>query len=421
MVWTTIIHLVLKYKNLGNFFQGVKEKKRMNEKIEFKLIENPDELKDFAKDLNSQKYMGIDLESDSMYHFHEKICLLQISTPNLNAVIDTLHLSSFSKTGELKDLKEVELLAQALHSPSIMKIFHGADYDIRSIYRDLDVRVKNIFDTQLAGRFLGMEKTSLEALLKDRFGICVNKKYQKKDWSQRPLPMEMLRYAAQDAMYLIPLAQELREELNALGRLGWVEMACADLTSFVLAENSHDPLFLKFKGAGRMRSRSLVILENLLQYRMEMAEKMDRPVFKVIGNDSILRIVKARPATIRRLKNAKVLSGIQMDRFGEDVVEIVKKSLEVPEEELPVYPRRKNKRLSPKIPVRVKAIRKVRDGLAEELKIDPSMVLTKHQMKNIAIENPKTMEALVQVEGMKRWQAEAFGRQILRQALSKMQ
>jgi len=175
-----------------------------------KIIDTFDALANLVAMIENDKIIGVDLEADSMYHFKEKVCLIQIASRGINAVIDPLMIQDLSPLKPL--FKKAE----------IQKIFHGADYDVRSLYRDFRITINNLFDTELASRFLGYSETSLEAVLKNKFEVVLDKKYQRKDWSKRPLPQDMISYAAKDVRYLLPLAESLSTELENKSRLRWV-------------------------------------------------------------------------------------------------------------------------------------------------------------------------------------------------------
>jgi len=140
----------------------------------YQFIEIGSELEKIARSFEKEKIIAVDLESDSMYHFKEKVCLIQMATKRNSILIDPLQIRNLSSIKPL------------FSNQNIKKIFHGADYDIRSLYRDFKIKVNNLFDTELACRFLGIKETGLEAVLKNFFRISLNKKYQKKDWSIRP-------------------------------------------------------------------------------------------------------------------------------------------------------------------------------------------------------------------------------------------
>jgi ribonuclease D len=367
----------------------------------YRLIADPSALEAFIEAIRCETDLAVDLEADSMYHFREKVCLIQMTAGSLVAIIDPLAVT------DLASLRPV------FADPGVRKIFHGADYDVRSLHRDFGIEIENLFDTQIACRFLGFQESGLEAVIRSQFGVVLDKKFQKKNWSKRPLPPDMLAYAASDTRYLIPLAERFHAALREKGRLPWVLEECRLLSQVRALPENGDPLFLKFKGAGRLRPRNLAVLEGLLQLRREIAEKKDRPLFKVFGNESIMKIVKARPTSPSRLERAGGLSRKQLDMYGSAVVQRVAEALALPETALPDYPRKKSPSLSPRVPERINALKSWRDPKAAELEIDPTLICNKSLLTNLAVRNPHDMTALAGVEELKRWQREAFGEEIL--------
>jgi ribonuclease D len=372
-----------------------------NATVGYRLISTDSELKSFVGLLEKEETIAVDLEADSMYHYKEKVCLIQIATQEANVIIDPL---------QIRDLSPLEPFFMRR---DIRKIFHGADYDIRSLYRDFSIEINNLFDTQIACRFLGLRETGLEAVLQKHFNIVLDKKYQKKDWSKRPLSEDMMEYAARDAYYLVPLANFLEKELEEKGRLSWVWEECDDLSKVRAAAYDSEPLYLKFKGSGRLSPRNLAVLEMLLQFRKELAEKKDRPLFKIFGNDSLLKIAKAKPRSLAHLERLNAISRKQMGMYGSELVEIVKKALEIPEENLSFYPRKKGPILSPEVPERVKSLKHWRDAKAQKLRMDPALICNKSLISTIAIKNPGTVKELEEILEMKKWQQKAFGKEII--------
>ena len=277
----------------------------------YQYIDSNKGLEAMARRLAEEPVLAVDLEADSMYHFKEKVCLIQMASTTESFVIDPLMITNFSPIKPL------------LARPDVQKVFHGADYDIRSLYRDFGMEVHNLLDTELASRFLGITETGLEAVIMNRFQVQLDKKYQKKDWSQRPLPPEMVEYAAHDVQYLVPLAQTLEQELARKKRLSWVAEECELLSRVRPANNDGAPLFMKFKGAGRLDPRSLALLESLLQFRKQLAEKKDRPVFKIIGNKTLKAIAIEKPKHAKAIgKNGWTKQhadgNVRQDPYGAD-------------------------------------------------------------------------------------------------------
>jgi ribonuclease D len=358
-------------------------------------------LKDVARVLEKEQTIAVDLEADSMFHFKEKVCLIQIASKGVNAVIDPLEIG------------DISCLKPFFSNRKIKKIFHGADYDVRSLHRDFNITINNLFDTEIAVKFLGAKATGLDAVLKQNFNITLDKKYQKKDWSQRPLPENMVKYAASDAIHLIPLVKILEKELREKGRLSWVAEENEIMSKVRQVPSDGQPLFLKFKGAGRLEPKSLAVLETLLLFRQKIAKRKDRPLFKVIGSSTLLKIAQQKPISLHSLKSIKGLSPKTVNLYGSDFVKLVNRALETPVNRLPVYPKNRHPPLRPDVPQRIKALKIWRDKKAKELNIDPTLIFNKAMLNVIAICHPENTKSLDAVEGLKRWKKREFGRDIV--------
>jgi len=365
------------------------------------VIETPAALAKLARKFQHAPAVAVDLEADSMYHFQEKVCLIQMATLQSSAVIDPLRL------------QDLESLRPVFTNPAIEKIFHGADYDVRSLFRDFGIEIAHLFDTQIACKFLGLKETSLEAVLQARFGVTLNKKYQRKDWSKRPLPDEMIAYAADDVRYLLPLTKMLVGELKDKGRLAWVQEECDLLSRVRSPQNNHEPLFLGFKGAGRLNPRSLAVLEALLQLRRRVAENKDRPLFKVFSNKSLLQLAVEKPTNTKRLDESGVLSSKQFKMYGDELAEAIHRARQIPSDDLPVYPRKKNRAMHPAVPDRIKALKNWRDKKARTLGVEPAVLLNKSMLAALATEKPVKQQSLNAVKELKEWQKNEFGDEIV--------
>ncbi len=345
--------------------------------------------------------VAVDLEADSMYHFEEKVCLLQMATDKSCFIIDPLALPDMSP------------LEPIFSDSSIIKIFHGSDYDVRSLFRDFGFRVENLFDTELACRFLGYPRSSLEAVLKLHYDVILDKKYQKKDWSIRPLPDEMISYAADDVRYLVDLYQHISKALSEKKRLEWALETCEGISQIRPGENIDvdRPLFMTIKGSGRLDARSLAVLENLALFRQEAAKKKDRPPYKVISNTAILEIARFKPESTLQLNRSGLLSKKQTQMYGDIIIKAVLAALEIPEENLPRYPKIIKSPSSAAVSRKKKKKKKWRERKAKQLEMDPSMLINNTAIKKIAKQEPKTLPELKAVEILKNWQVETFGEQ----------
>ena len=163
----------------------------------------------------------MDIESNGFYRYPERVCLVQLATADGVFLIDPLAVEDVGALGEL------------LAAPSVLKIFHAADYDVRSLRRDWGFHIKPLFDTGIAAAFAGSERLGLAAALKEYLGVEVSKskQLQRADWTIRPLSRAMVAYAAEDVAHLERLAGLLRERLDALGRREWVDEECERLAN----------------------------------------------------------------------------------------------------------------------------------------------------------------------------------------------
>jgi len=365
------------------------------------LIDTISDLKKALKSIETEKRVGFDLEADSMYHFSEKVCLLQVASKNTAFAIDTLKLN------DLSPLKPLFL------NKDIIKVFHGADYDVRSLFRDFGIEIRNLFDTELASRFLGIKETGLEAVLRNRFDLKLEKKYQKKDWSERPLSPDMLNYALNDVRHLVLLSEILEKELVDAGRLDWVKEECDILCKVRPSDDNGEPLFLKFKGAGKLKPGTLAVLEALLQFRKETARKKDRPPFKIMGNDSILKLAETKPDSLEKIRDTDALSQKQADIYGRDIVRIIGRAVRMPENMLPVYPRERFLRVSESDSKRIEALKKWREKKAVKLKMDPGLLFNNSLINVVGVKNPATYEEMDAISGIKNWQKRELGDEIV--------
>ena len=170
------------------------------------MVEDEEALDRMVRTLQDAPVIGIDTESDSSYSYQEKVCLIQLSDGHRDYVIDPLAVPDLSS------------LAPILEDPGVVKILHGADYDIVCLKRDFEFAIHNLFDTLIAAQLLGLERIGLADLIGRYFGIEIEKKYQRHDWSRRPLKPEHIEYARGDTHWLLALREILTDKLMQLER-----------------------------------------------------------------------------------------------------------------------------------------------------------------------------------------------------------
>ncbi|SHJ22833.1 ribonuclease D [Malonomonas rubra DSM 5091] len=365
------------------------------------ILTTTEEVAALAAKLQQEQVIAVDLEADSMHNYQEKVCLLQFSTEAETVLIDPL------AGAELDPLKAV------LAEPQIRKIFHAADYDIRCLARDFDIEINGLFDTMISSQFLGEEKFGLADVLRKYFAVELDKQYQRADWSKRPLSEGMIRYAAEDTCHLHRLVEILEQKLIEKGRLDWVqeEFALLEKVRFAVHEG---PLFLRFKGAGTLDRRQLAVLEALLQWRDAEAQRRDCPLYKVLGNKSLLHMAKLKPTGRNKLQEVEGLSPRLIDRYGGKLLHQIGTALELPESELPVYPRGERRQKDPQVEKRMSRLKDWRKQVAAELELDPGVLINNALLDELARKQPQAEADFAQIDQLKNWQRKVLGEGILR-------
>ena len=374
--------------------------------MKIEMITTPNALQKAAQRLACEPILACDLEADSMHHYREQVCLIQISTPSESLVIDPLACPDLS------------VLAPIFADPAKLKIFHGADYDVRSLHRDFAITITNLFDTMVASQFLGEPGFGLAAVLKRRFGVELDKKYQQADWTKRPLPDAMIDYAVSDTTLLLELYQQQKAELIAKGRLEWVLEECELLTQVRMTDKGGEPFSLRFKGASRMPTATLAVLEELLQFRDQEAKKRDLPLFKIFGTEPIREAAERKPCCMEELAEINGFSPALVSRYGKGVLVAVERGKLIDVTTLPTFPKTVRVEKSAAHEARLKKLKKWRAAKAVELGIDPG-IMANNSLLDLLSEKPlKASEQLADLPGMKRWQLACFAGELLEQLAS---
>ena len=342
--------------------------------------------------------IGLDTESDSFHHYQEQVCLIQISTKDRDFLLDTVAVKDLGPLGKL------------LADPGREVIINGADYDVVCLKRDFGITFGKIFDTSLSAQLLGYPATGLSALLERHFGVKVSKQYQRDEWFRRPLTPEQIDYALNDIRYLIPLKEKISEELKALRRLEWAEEEFRILTrrEWTRAPFSPDD-FWRIRGSREIPRRDQAVLRELAVMRDARAKGINRPPFKVISDNALKEIAHNKPKSTRGLRRIRGVSDLMIRRFGDELIEGVRRGLEVPESELPHPPRGERKAGDPAVNRRLEKLKDWRGKKADEIDLDPGVLAPLNTLKAIARAAPRTITDLTDVSEISRWRIREFG------------
>ena len=360
-------------------------------------LDTADAVDRFLSGLNGVRALALDTEGASFHRFVDRIYLLQLSTATHEAVIDPLPIGTPAKLGVL------------LEDPTVEVVLHDADYDLRLLHQDYGWRVTHLFDTRVAAQLLGIRAFGLAALLEQFFGLKLDKKHQRADWSMRPLTADMLDYAAQDTRHLLGLRDRLSRELEQKGRLHWAQ------EEFTRAEGTRwDPegaeqAFLRMKGARDLTRRELARLRELVAWRDAIAAELDRATFRVAGNEVLLDLARLAPTSREALFAVKGFPrGMSEPRASEALQAIVRGNA-VAEADLPRFPKAARWDRDPDFDERVSKLKTVRDVVATRLDLDPGVLCSRDRMEAVARKKPRHVDEFEAIPELRKWQVEVLG------------
>jgi len=370
--------------------------------VNYELITTAPALQACAELLSKEAMIALDTEASSFHRYRESVCLIQISTRTNTYLIDPLSIPDLAPLRELLAQKGMEV------------VIHDADYDLRILAKHHLIRVENVFDTLVAAELLNEPEIGLAALLGKYQGLQVDKKFQKADWSKRPLPKDMLDYAAGDTSHLIALRDILEAKLKAVGRWGWAEEEFSLLTDapFNLPVND-EPGFLRLKGAKMLKPHQLAILREVHGWRESVAEQQDRAAFMILGNDVLLSLATEPPASLKDLGQRKGVGDRLLEKHGRRIFAAIKKGQELPKEQWPRLVKPKRWDRDNDYEDRLKRLKATRDKLTTEHDLRPGIVAANQMLMEIARTLPGDLQALKAIPGVRHYQVENFGHALL--------
>ena len=365
-------------------------------------LDTPEAVDHYLASIAGVRELAMDTEGASFHRFVDRIYLLQLSTRDESAIIDPLPIGTPAGLGRL------------LEDPDVAVVFHDADYDLRLLHQDYGWHVRNVFDTRIAAQLLGMRAFGLAALMEHFFGVKIDKKHQRADWSLRPLTQGMLDYAAQDTRRLLELRDRLHAELVRLGRLSWAEEEFARLEGLRWEPVQEGTGFLKMKGARDLNRRELALLRELVQWRDSVAGQLDRATFRVVGNETLFELARTAPRTREALGAVKGMPRGIVERSSADVLAAIERALALPDAELPRFPRAPRWDRDPDFDERVTRLKAVRDAAAHRLSLDPGVLFSRDRLEAVARKNPASVAELAEMPEIRRWQVAELGEALVK-------
>ena len=363
------------------------------------IVNDTETLNTCINRLQKAHEISVDTESDSLFVYYEKVCLIQISADGQSYVIDPL------ETGDLSRLNDV------FSDAAILKIFHAAEYDLMCLKRDFRFEFNNLFDTMIAARMLGRKEIGLGALIESEFGIHLDKKYQKANWGIRPLSHEMLQYAVSDTRYLSALKDRLQAELKVrhMEDLANEDFIRLCKTPAGAAEPAA-PVWWKASGGTELTTSQIAVLQGLCEFREKAAQQRDIPPFKVISNAALVNIVLEDPKTEAALKRIKGVGDSTVKRYGKSIIQINKTWKN--RKRIPAHP--SMQRPSNGILSRREHLKEWRKNTGAGMDVPSDVVLPRDILEEIAVSGPRTETELKEIMKESPVRFERFGQELLK-------
>lgn len=362
-------------------------------------IDTPEALEQLVERLRAQPRFALDTESNSMHAYRERICLVQVSLPGLDALVDPLAV----------DLRP---LGPVLADPAIEKVMHGADYDILCFKREYEFAFAGLFDTMLAARVLGWPGHGLGTILHERFGFVANKRMQRFDWGQRPLPKAALDYACHDTRFLLELQREQQEALEHTDCAEDLAHACVRQTRVEPRPYRAEVLGMwRIKGVRTLPPTGRAVLWALNELRETIASEIDRPVFRVMSDELLLALARNPPDDARALEGFR---GLNPKLRGSGRARLFR-AIEAGLGAEPPSPPPSDRGPSREVQARFDALRGWRKTIATERGLEPDIVLSKDALMTVAAADPRTLDELRAAKALDDWELPRYGAALLDQ------
>lgn len=370
----------LKYQNLRDFMT---------------LITTNDALKAYCATLTDCPYITVDTEFMRERTYYAKLCLLQISGPDKEAVgVDVL------AGDEELDLTPVWNL---FANKNIVKVFHAARQDLEIIYQLSGTLPAPLFDTQIAAMVCGYgDQVGYEALVNDICKAKADKSSQFTDWTHRPLSQKQITYALNDVIFLKDIYENLKNRLDKKGRSDWVLEETQNLLDPTLYQFPPRDAWQRLK-LRSPKPRDLAVLRELAQWREEESQKKDVPRGRILKDETLLDLTYQKPRTESDLARIRGVSAdMSKGKFGKLILDAMERGLAVPDADCPIVIARDPlpQRLSPILEM-LKMLLRIQ---ASEHDVAGRLITDSETLENF-VKDPSSSPTLIQG-----WRYDVFGK-----------
>ena len=344
--------------------------------------------------LANHPFVTVDTEFLRETTYYPKLCVIQIASTDEAVVVDAL-------SGGIDLTPVFDLMA----NEAVLKVFHAARQDIEIIWNLAKIIPHPVFDTQIAAMVLGYgDSISYDQLVQRITGDTLDKSHRFTDWTRRPLTSEQIAYAISDVTHLRDVYLALAADLEKRGRIEWVFEEMELLTSPETYRADPESAWQRLKTRVR-KPRELAILMEVAAWREREAQTRDVPRGRVLKDDAIGDIATHAPTTAERLAGLRSLPrGFERSKWGQDILEAVKRGLDTDHKTLPRIDR---SRSAPNGAATVELLKVLLRMTAERHAVAAKVIATVDDLERIAADTDADVPAL------KGWRRELFGEKAL--------
>jgi ribonuclease D len=287
-------------------------------------------LAELVKKLRKAHVVAIDTEFMRERTYFARLCLIQLASDDVAAIVDPLAIDDLSALGAL------------MTDPKVVKVFHAGSQDLEIFFRLLGKATAPVFDSQVAATLAGFpQQVGYGALVKEMLGVSLDKGDTYTDWARRPLSDTQVEYALNDVRYLPEMYRRLTSELERESRLGWLAADFTRMEDPTTYACLPEEQWRRVKRVSSLNRRGLAVAREVAAWREVEAQRRDVPKRWVIGDESIVEIARRAPRTAADLAGIRGVS----DKIGrgaqKGVLEAVERGLATPDSELPTIAKRR--------------------------------------------------------------------------------
>lgn len=370
------------------------------------IITDASGLERVIDDLLQAPRIALDIESDGFYNYRDRVCIVTLSSEERDYVVDTLALNG-----------EAILMQALLDRPDVPVLMHSGQNDVLALKRDYEMNFALVHDTAVAAMLLGLQQTGLAALSEAYLGMKLEKELQRHDWSRRPIERDHVQYLINDTRHLFKLHDLIEDELRKHELLDEYRLECDAVAQSEPRKREFDPeRFRRIKGHGDLSDQQRGVLQAVYAWRNEVAERLDRAPFRIMGDSTLLDIARKLPRDTAGLEGIRGVGEWILRDHAREIIQAVEKGASSPTGLRP--PRRKPtaqvQRLDPHQRDRLGRLKRWREKEAERRGVGLQAILPTAVLKDLVVDPPSGVSELGEVPRIGRSRAQRYGDEIMK-------